>query len=653
VPPLGGYPAKQCPVRVQWDTIRPCEPRPAAAPLQRRFARGIEFEQQVVARLLEAHPDAAVIPAGDRDDPKDKLAREAATATAMRAGLPVIVAGRLPVDQAGRRSGEPDLLVVAAGGAGYRPVDIKHHRTLAAAPTGVPALVSPLGQPWREQAEPAPDQGARRRGGDLLQLAHYQRMLEAAGLAASDGRFGGIIGTEGVVTWYDLDAPCWRTPSQGVAGGRPPGPAPVAGDPPIGPAPVAGDPPIGSAPASGRRKNRSTMAVYDFEFDFRLDIVAVATRHRADPEVGLLVVPVRIGECEDCPWWSWCGPYLHEGSGDVSLVPGVGWRAWRAHRDHGVTDRAGLAALDYRTATLVAAGVDLRPLLAAIGREPDDTPVDAIVGARRRGQLALLRAAGIGTLAAARALSPQVASYCDAPMADLAEQVDQARAALGASPAYRRRGVEAVRVPRGDVEVDIDMENTEDGVYLWGALVTDRSGSFRPEAGYHAFATWAPLTVQSEAENFTAFWFWLTRLRESAAAAGYLFRAYCYNASAENSQLRRIAAGAGLAGEVGDFIASGEWIDLLRVFDRQIITGGPIGLKNVAALFGFRWDVEDPGGGTAMVKYDAAVSPQAPAQADMARQWLLNYNQCDVVATRGLRDWLDEAASSYPPVHDA
>jgi predicted RecB family nuclease len=611
VPSQGGYVAKRCPVRVQWDTIQPCKPQPVSRLVERRFARGRQFEQEVIAQLVTVHPDAHVVGGEDR------AGREAATLAVMREGVLVIIGGRLPADLAGRRVGEPDLLIAVPGSSGYRPVDIKHHRCLDAGPGGLPAVCSPLDRLVWEVAQADPGVSARKHKGDLLQLAHYQRMLEAAAMAPPGARYGGIIGVEGVVAWYDLDAPIWLTPSTG-----------------------------------GRQKRRSTMEVYDFEFGFRLDILAVAARHKADPEIGLLVVPVRISECAECPWWLWCGPQLEAGSGNVSLLPGLGWRAWRNHRDHGVTSRAALASLDHRTATLVAAKVDLRPITAALGTAPDETPVPAIVGERKRAQLARLADAGIRTLGDARALCLRTAAYCDEPMVDLPEQIDLARAALGGSPAYRRRGVARVEVPRGDVEVDIDMENVEEGVYLWGALVTDRSGRDAAPAGYRPFCTWNPITSEAEAALFTGFWQWLTELRQNAAAAGLVFRAYCYNAAAENSQMRRIAAGLGMADVVAAFAGSNEWVDLLRVFETQIITGSSAGLKRAAALAGFSWEVTDPGGSESMIRYDEAVNPGDPLAARAARDWLLAYNRNDVEATRALRDWLDLAATKCPSVED-
>ena len=600
VPSQGAYLARRCPVRAQNDALLPSEAAPPDPFAERLIARGVAFQADIVAELLRLHPGAVAV------EEAAGAMRAAQTETALAARASPIVSARLPEDATGRRVGTPDLLVSATGG-GYRAIDIKGHQALELSEgraTELEGLCVGLDALTLEAAVRDPDLAARHREDDVLQLAHYQRMLEAAGLAAEGPRYGGIIGTERRVVWYDLDRPAWRTPS-----------------------------------STGKTKLRTAMERYDFEFDFRLDILAVAARHRVDPAVRPLVVPVRCGECPSCPWDAHCRSVLEAGAGDVSLLPRIGWTQWKVHRDHGVTDRAALAGLGWRTACAVATGVDLAGLRSVAAGRPPAAPLLDLADAWRRSQdLERLQQMDIATVGDLLALDEATAAYSGSNLASLPEQIDQARAALSGRPVYRRRGVSAVAVPRADIEVDVDMESSEVGVYLWGNLLTERIQGRPPRSEYIPFVTWEQLTPEGEAANSLSFWRWLMATRARARGQGLSFRAYCYNAGAENQYLRRLGLSAGLAGEIADFITSGEWVDLLRVWDAQLITGAGSGLKAVAPLVGFHWEVDDPGGADSMVRYDAAAAGDARAQ-----QWLLDYNRGDVQATLALREWMDSA----------
>jgi hypothetical protein len=73
--------------------------------------RGHDFESEVVAQLLELHPDALTV---TQRTPQNTAERNQETLLAIRDGVPLILGGRLPADPVGRRVGEPDLLVAAA-----------------------------------------------------------------------------------------------------------------------------------------------------------------------------------------------------------------------------------------------------------------------------------------------------------------------------------------------------------------------------------------------------------------------------------------------------------------------------------------------------------------------------------------------------------
>jgi predicted RecB family nuclease len=50
-----------------------------------------------------------------------------------------------------------------------------------------------------------------------------------------------------------------------------------------------------------------------------------------------------------------------------------------------------------------------------------------------------------------------------------------------------------------------------------------------------------------------------------------------------------------------------------------------------------------------MVRYAEATGPD-PHGAETARQWLLDYNTGDVVATQRIREWLIDSGATWPEV---
>jgi predicted RecB family nuclease len=619
VPPLGAYAARQCVVRVQWDLLQPAAPLPPPEGLLARFSGGIDYEAEVVELLEDTIGGFVALTASD-----DRAAWEDATLAAMQDGAPLIVGGRLPTDEAARRVGVPDLLVrvgdaPVAGRWRYRPADIKQHAILSERDGGVPVVVCPVGAPWLD-APPDLDRlnpiGRRDRKNDLLQLAHYHRMLEACGHAAAGPAWGAILGIEGSFVWLPLDVPLWSTPSTS---------------------------------GTGKTAKRSALEVYDFEFAFRLDVAAAALRHAEDPAEPLRVEPVACGECGTCPWRDHCGALLDERQ-DVSLLPNVGFDQWALHRERGVTSMPRSSPRSTTlTARLVAAGVQLPDLIDLAADLPPATSLTDLIG-RRRAQLQALADAGITTVGDLDRLDAATAAYGDTKRVWLPEHVDLARARTGPAPAYRRRGVAVVDVPRADVEVDLDMENAiDDGVYLWGVHVTDRAGTGLVDEGYRPFVTWDPAVAGAvEEQLFAQFWRWFRDLRSRVTAAGYTVTTYCWSLGAERRMLLGLGDATGVRGEVEAFLAD-EIVDLHDVVKDQLVTGYGMGLKDVAPLAGFAWTDGDPGGLQSLEWWRQAVTEAGPAAV---RDRLLTYNRDDVLATLAVREWLARDGDRLPSIAD-
>jgi hypothetical protein len=166
------------------------------------------------------------------------------------------------------------------------PVEVKWHLGTEKRTRGRVA-VSPLADPGTRVEVEGRAARTRQRFDDLLQLAHYTRMLQACGFHPGEDRLvGAVIGTdlldlgagepERVLVWHDLALPQFTTFSRSR----------------------------GSA-------ERSVLERYDHEHRFRLKVAEVAARRTGavgDPEP--LVVPIAQDECLTCPYRDWCAEQM-------------------------------------------------------------------------------------------------------------------------------------------------------------------------------------------------------------------------------------------------------------------------------------------------------------------------------------------------------
>jgi predicted RecB family nuclease len=569
---LDAYAARSCPVKTQ-NAFLPGLDRPELdESLQELFAGGSAFKSDVLRRIIDAAGQVVDCRAL-RDQPHD--VQVGATLAAMADGVPVIVGGLLPLDRHGHRSGRADLWVrgdeAEDGGPGYHPVMVKLHRMLERQTPG-PAHeafpISALSDPSRAQALAVPGRALRlaSREPDLLQLAHYWRLLGAAGRAASGTPYGGIIGSDQIsqlgnglgIAWVRLDAKQLRTFSRTAASGW---------------------------------TKRSALERYDHEHGFRVKVATVAQRQTGAPDdPPLVVMPIRVRECDRCVWWQTCLPKL--GDDDLSL------RIAKSPLD--VREIAVLRRLGVSTLTDLAS-VELDELLPSYIPEVAHRP-----GGEERLRIAAHRA-------------KLMVSGVD----------------------LERISDDPIVVPRSDIEIDFDIETSaDDHVYLWGFLVTDTRTDDPPR--YVSFSDFSELTDAAERRLADEALTWLHDIVTDSGTSVGVFHYSRY----EVLRIQRLADAFGRDPYLwASRFADEAFFDLFEVVRSHFFGTYGLGLKQVAhSGSGFSWRDDNPGGLNSQSWFADAVHAETDAVRAELTQRVLDYNEDDVRATYALRKWLRDGA---------
>ncbi len=308
----------------------------------------------------------------------------------MASGASIILGGWLPDDPMARRTGRPDVLVRIEDG--WVPIDVKHHGVVRAAESFV-ELRSQLTDPQPAVAIEVPS--VRLSGNalrDALQLAHYWRLLDAAG-RASAVPLGGIIASDGYLWWMDLSQPRWN------------------------------------------RATQSVLDIYDREFQLRIDVITRQLQRNAQADLAPLVIPLQKTECLRCMWREVCGEELLS-TDSVSLITGVSWAKSLQLIGRGVATRRELAKLDWDTARLMhgdkpgSTAVDMADILTMAEHSDPSVGLADLLGRRKKTRLNRLLAAGFERVSDLDRVDRPTARLSGLKIGYLPGLIDQARAAV-------------------------------------------------------------------------------------------------------------------------------------------------------------------------------------------------------------------------------
>lgn len=593
-----------------YDDLERTEPSALA---QLLMEKGIEHEAMVFERLEVAH-GVVRLPA------MSASALIEDTDSAMVNGMRIIMGGGLPTVSG--RSGKPDILIrvdapSARAAWGYVPVDVKSHRGFKGTTKARQWSVGSVELPFLHDAITVDEIGTPLLD-DSLQLAHYWRMLEDSGWIPQVDPVGGIFDVDARLVWRRLDLPLWKH----------------------------------EHPTTEVTESRSALEILDLEWEFRWDAVA----RMLDGAVPT-TEPILHGHCATCEWKNVCYEEL-EASEHVSLVAGVTKAHVKKFATIGVRTQIELAHLDVRSAAMFdrakSRGVELGKMRVLASEHPNpDDPVSVLTG-RSKKTLEFLTAEGFERVSDLAVLDPRLASM---PwFAHVTRRIDGARVRLHPDGLpHLPRGENVPVVSRADVEIDIDMENS-DVVYLWGTNATVRDDVSAPASvrpGYRPFHTLAGGHAD-EAEAFVTMWDWMHQVIAECNDVGTTVRYYCYT-DAENTKMHEVAsrwpdvAGMPSHEAIDAFCASEHWVDLKGVVEDLVWPTDSLGLKKVAPLAGFAWRDEDAGGDNSILWYEIASTSDDEEQRREMSEKLLRYNEDDVLATKVLREWLDDGLNGRGP----